>query len=312
MPGDTPCIQDELTYLQKHGVVVDLLVIDRTNKLNYLKAALKLFLLSFQPKRYDLIHAYYGHCGLLARLQLRSPVIVTFRGADLVVRLGHRFERDAALGKIVARLVDDVIVMSDEMKAASGRPDAYVIPFGVNPNIFKRGSMEEARRKLALPLGKKLILFPWNPVRPQKRFDLVEQAVALLKPRHIDVQLVAVYDKPHEVLAQYMNACDVLILASDREGSPVAVREAVVCGLPIVAVDIADVRQMLEGREDCYLSKMEAGALAENLSLALQRGRTASETASIERFVVDYSARQVLGVYEHVLGKTGITGVAHA
>jgi glycosyltransferase involved in cell wall biosynthesis len=312
MKGDTPCIKDELTYLQDHGVTVDLLVIDRTNKLNYLKAGWKLFLLSFQPKRYDLIHAYYGHCGLLARLQFTSPVVVTFRGADLVCRKGHSFEKDAVIGRAVARLVDGVIVMSEEMKAASGRKDTSVIPFGVNPDVFKPGPMEQARRDLNLPLDEKLILFPWNPARPQKRFDLVEQAVEILAQKQIRARLVVVYDKPHEVLAQYMNACDTLVLASDREGSPVAVREAVVCGLPVVATDIGDVVELIAGRENCYLSKLEVGDLAEKLGLALHRGRTASAPPAIDRLVVDWTARQVLTVYDHVLGKPVGEGMAQA
>ena len=71
-PGDSPQIQDQVMALQARGLDVDVMYVNRyKGKQAYAEAAWKIFLLSFRPKRYDLIHAYYGHCGLLARLQVR-------------------------------------------------------------------------------------------------------------------------------------------------------------------------------------------------------------------------------------------------
>jgi len=300
IPGDSPCIKDQILALRAQGVEVDLLHIDRSKgKLSYARAAWRLFLTSFHGKRYDLVHAYYGHCGLVARFQLRHPVVVTFRGSDLLSR------KDGAVGRMVARFADGVIVMSEEMKRVTKRNDAHIIPFGVKLDAFAPYPREPARRDLGLPLTDKLVLFPWDPVRPEKRFDIVEDAIRALQEEQEKVRLVVVFNKPHEVVAKYMNASDVMVLASDHEGAPMAVREAMACNLPIVSVDVGDVRQIIGDTEGCYLCKQEAGDLAEKLRWALTGGGRTNGSQVIRRMDVAWAAEQVIAVYNLVLKKRG-------
>lgn len=303
IPGDTPCIKDQIMALRARGVEVDLLHIDRSKgKLSYAKAAWRLFLTSFQSKRYDLVHAYYGHCGLLARLQIRYPVVTTFRGSDLLSR------KDGAIGKIAAKLVEGVIVMSEEMKRAAKRNDAHIIPFGVNLDLFTPYPMERARRDLGLPSSDKLLLFPWDPARPEKRFDIVKEAVQILQTEQESVRLVVVFNLPHQILAKYMNACNAMVLASNHEGAPMAVREAMACNLPIVSVDVGDVRQVIADTEGCYLCKQEAEDLAEKLSRALNWGERTDGARMIGKMDAAWAAEQVISVYNLVLSKRYMSG----
>jgi len=299
MPGDSPCIRDQILALRAQGVSVDLLRIDRSKgKLGYAIAAWSLLLTSFQSKRYDLIHAYYGHCGLVARLQLKYPVVVTFQGSDLLGR------KDGAIGRLVARLVDGVIVMSEEMKCVAKRNDAHIIPFGVDLDLFHPYPMGRARLDLGLPLGDRLVLFPWDPDRAVKRFDIVKDAIQLLQEEHGTVRLVVAFNEPHGIVAKYMNACDAIVLASDHEGAPMAIREAIACGLPIVSVDVGDVREAIGGIEGCYLCRQEAGDLAEKLAWVLsQRVRIDGARAAREMSEAR-AAEQVVSVYKLVLNKS--------
>jgi teichuronic acid biosynthesis glycosyltransferase TuaC len=301
-PGDTPCIRDQVLALRAQGVQVDLLHIDRsTGKRGYAQAAWHLFLSTFQPRRYDLIHAYYGHCGLLARLQAKYPVVVTFRGSDLLSA------KDGAIGRIVARLVGGVIVMTEEMKLVTKRLDAQVIPFGVDLSVFAPYPVERARRELELPSSAKLVLFPWDPARAVKRFDIVQEAMALLKDKRQDVSLIVIFDKPHAIVAKHMNACDAMVLASDHEGSPMAVREAMACNLPIVSVDVGDVRQIIGDTEGCYLCQREASDVAEKLSWVLKRGSRTNGAQVIGRMDAAWAAERVLSVYEYVLNSNHLS-----
>jgi len=296
MPDDTPCIKDQITALRAYGVQVDLLHIARTKgKWSYAQAAWRIVVLSLQSKRYDLIHAYYGHCGLLARLQLRYPVVVTFRGSDLLSR------RDGAIGQVVARLADSIIVMSEEMKRIAKRDDAYIIPFGVNLDLFTAYPMEDARRELGLALDEKLVLFPWNPARTVKRFDLVQEAIQIAQQKYDRVHLVVVFDEPHETVAKYMSACNVMVLASDYEGSPMAIREAMACNLPIVSVDVGDVRQIVANTDGCYLCQREPADIAEKLSLALARGSRTDGVRIVRQKDAAWGAEQVMQVYHCLL-----------
>jgi glycosyltransferase involved in cell wall biosynthesis len=293
-PGNAPCIKDQVTSIQELGHSVDVYYIDPSNKLNYFSAALKVFLLSFKSKHYDIIHAYYGHCGVIARFQTRIPVVVTFRGSDLLSA------RDGPIGKIAAKLASSIIVMTEEMKLESGRSDAAIIPFGVNTDIFHPTSKKQARQELGLPLDTKIVLFPWNPARTVKRFDIVQAAIDILRKDHKNIDLLTLFGKPHSVVARYMNACDVMVLASDHEGAPMAIREALACHLPVVSVDVGDVRQVIQEIDGCYLSDRSPEAMAEKIYLALNSTRTAQNWPL--PFSVDSVSRQVLDVYRRAIG----------
>jgi len=99
----------------------------------------------------------------------------------------------------------------------------------------------------------------------------------------------------------HMNACEAMILASDHEGSPMAVREAMACNLPVVSVDVGDVRQILEGTEGCYLCPQDPEKLAEQLNLVLKEGQRTNGSELINRMDAEWAARQVISVYETVL-----------
>lgn len=299
-PGDSPQIEDLVEALEAKGITVDVLYVDIYRGLrSYIRAAWRIARLSLQPKQYDLIHAFYGYCGFLARLQARYPIVVTFLGSDLL------HPRDGAIGKIVARVVNGVIVQSEEMRRVAGRDDAVIIPFGINLELFKPCSIEDARLELGLPLDKKLVLFPWNPARGVKRFDLIQEAVRIASNKIDSVQLIAVYGQRHETVAKYMNACDALVLASVHEGAPMAIREAMACNLPIVAVDVGDVRQLIENIEGCYLCQRDPADIAEKLSLVFESGNRTNSAEIIRQAGSIWAANQVIRVYGQVLGYRG-------
>lgn len=295
-PGNTPQIKDQVEGLRARGVEVDLLYVDIYKGIrSYADAAWRIFLLTFQRKRYDLIHAYYGHCGMLARMQVRYPIVITFLGSDLL------HPRDGTIGKAAARLADGIIVQSEEMKRVAKRGDAYIIPFGVNLDLFTSYPIEETRRELGLALDEKLVLFPWNPARPVKRFDLVQEAIRIVQQKFDRVHLIPLIDQPHEIVAKYMSACDVMVLASDHEGSPMAVREAMASNLPIVSVDVGDVRQIIGKTEGCYLCNREPSDIAEKLGLALERGSRTCGAQVIRQADASWGVDQVMLLYDSVL-----------
>jgi glycosyltransferase involved in cell wall biosynthesis len=297
-PAASPAVKNQIDELQDMGIQIDLLRIEEENVLSYLAVAIKVFLLNFQAKRYDLIQSYYGYSGFIARLQLRCPVVATFVGSDILHSSGKLWaNKDALIGRLAARLVDEVIVMTEEMKRASGRSDAHIIPFGVDTRTFKPGPSAAARQELGLPLSEKLVLFPWDPNRSVKRIDIINDAITLLQKEHPTARLLTVYNKPHEIMAAYMNACDVMVLASDHEGAPVSVREALACTLPVVSVDVGDVREMVEGVEHCYICQRTPEDIAEKLGRVLAAGGRSNGREKIKSVNTAQMTQKVRDIY---------------
>ncbi len=286
-------VHEQVEGLQKLGLNVDVLVVGgKRRKLSYIDGVRR-FRRRVRERQYDLIHAHYVFSGIVARLQRGHPLLVSFHGAaEMVGWVG-------LLCRLLAPLADAVTVTSQEHKAQLGRKDAHVIPCGVDLDLFVPMPKEEAREPLGFAEHGKLVLFV-GILRPEKRLDVIQAAVGLLQREDPHVQLIVVTGEPHQRIPLYMNACDVLALASDYEGSPVVIKEAMACNLPIVSVDVGDVAQVIGGTEGCYICQRDPVDMAQKLNQALARGRRTDGRKAIRRLGLESTVQGVLDIYEEL------------
>ncbi|UCC76165.1 MAG: glycosyltransferase [Anaerolineales bacterium] len=284
-------VQEQVVGLRGRGLDVDVLVVGgKRRKSSYIEGARR-FRTRLRQRRYDLIHAHYVFSGIVARLQHRYPLLVSFHGAaEMVGWVGW-------LCKALAPLADAVTVTSESHKLQLGHPNARVVPCGVDLDLFVPMPRGQARQRLGLPPQKKLVLFV-GIVRPEKRLDVIQAAVEILRREDEDVELAVVTAQPHQRIPLYMNACDVFALASDYEGSPVVIKEAMACNLPIVSVSVGDVKQVIGETQGCYICQRDPADMAQKLRLALSRGRRTDGRRVIQRLGLDTTLDSLLRIYE--------------
>ncbi len=315
--GDNPAygafVKSQIDSIARAGHGVEVLFIDgRKSAWNYLAAVRRLRKM-VSDGSYDLIHAHYGLSGMVARTQRGCPVVVSFCGDDLLGssngRGGITFKSRVLvwLGQLLARSADGVILKSEHMKErlafTSARSKAVVIPNGVDMEMFRPLDRAVARKKLGLRPAGRYVLFACPPHETVKRYDLATAAVAVAKHTCPDVELVVLHGKPQEVVPLYMNACDVMLLTSDSEGSPNVVKEAMACNLPVVSVDAGDAWQVIDGARHCHRAVREAADLADKLGRVLEAGERSDGRAHIEHLGLDAVAARVVEVYHKVLAR---------
>ena len=85
----SPFIIDQVNSLRKLGVKIEYFLIKGKGWSGYLK---NLLILNKKIKNnhFDLIHAHYGLSGLLATLQRKVPVIITFHGSDINIKKNYK------------------------------------------------------------------------------------------------------------------------------------------------------------------------------------------------------------------------------
>jgi glycosyltransferase involved in cell wall biosynthesis len=203
---------------------------------------------------------------------------------------------------VLARLVRAVIVKSVQMRQRLRLDSANVIPNGVDTGLFRPADRTDARHILGLDPGKKFVLFPYNPAEARKRYDLVEAAVRLARERIPEIEILQVMQIPQSRMPLYMNAADVMVMASMLEGSPNAVKEALAVNLPVVAVEVGDVAELLHSTEGNHIVAREPEAIAEKIVEVCQSGkRSNSRERIVERLSMERVAERILDVYANVV-----------
>lgn len=295
MPFFGTFVKEQVESLKKEGVEVDVLFINgKKNTLNYLWAFPKLWLRLLR-KRYDIIHAHYVFSGIIARAQFLYPVVVTHHGSQVF----HGWQ--APFCRFVTGITNRTLVMSQEMKERGRLEKSIVIPCGIDLELFRPLDRQQARKDLNLPMDKKLVLFAGDYDRRVKRWDIVQVSISILKEKNHDTELVLVSKKPLDIVPKYMNACDALVLTSESEGSPMVIKEAMACNLPVVSVSVGDVPEVIGGTDGCYLCTREPEDVAEKLEMALERGKRTIGREKIAHMEIGAISRRIITVYNQIL-----------
>ena len=305
----TPWAVARLEALRRAEAVVDLLaedcVTDRRGFLRLWRA------LNERLARvdYDVVAPMYGSAlGLLCSVQRRVPCALSLAGSDLNGepradgRLGWSALPSRAASHLAAALAGGTSVRTRAMREAllwpPARAAAEVIASGVELSWFAPFDRARARRLRGLPAEGRRVVFVGSEARPVKRLELARAAVALLP----GVTLEIVDGVPHEEMPLVYASADALVLTSYREGSPNCVKEALACAIPVVAVDVGDLAEVLDGLTNCAVVAAEARALADALGRAFADGRGCPEGPArmAERHSIDAMARRFLTFYERV------------
>jgi len=313
-PGLGTFVAAQVESLRGAGVHVDLLNLTRQDAgrrvYRGLSSRVKQTVEASQP---DVVHVMYG--GVMADITTRAirerPVVVSFCGSDLlggravgtVNQLAVRYGVFAS--RRAARRAAGVVVKSrnlfEALPRSVDRGRVWIIPNGIDFSRFRPRDRSECRRELGWEQSRRHVLFPAVPTRPEKRFALAQAAVAALNGVG-SVELHALSGVPHDEVPMWMNAADAVVLTSTHEGSPNAVKEALACNVPVVSVDVGDVRDRLSGIEGCFIAEPTPEDLAAKLAIVFEGSGRVEAREKLAELSLGSVADRLQDVYQVVTG----------
>jgi glycosyltransferase involved in cell wall biosynthesis len=209
-----------------------------------------------------------GYAAFLLSRWLRVPYCVTLRGAKDTDTIGT--PRESMLRRSLQN-ASAVIGVSDSLRrfavSVGCNPErALAITNGVDGGKFFPEDRAEARRRLGLPQEAKVMISVGSLIPLKGHHRVIDTMPELLK-RFPDLRLLVVGgptsfgDTSGMIKAQierlglakevmmcgrvspdqlrwYLSAADLFVLATENEGWPNALMEALGCGLPIVTTDV--------------------------------------------------------------------------
>lgn len=312
--SDAPFLVQYADALRETGIRIDVFHFrGNSNPLSYIKAWFTVRK-TRAWKEADLLHAHWGQSGFVG-LCSSKPMVITYHGSDLL-GIPSKKGKNTIKGKLLVAFsrwiswrADKCITVSNQLgnKLPKGVP-FEVIPMGIDLELFQPMDQKLCRKELGINLEKTVILFVSNPARIEKRFELASQSVNLLKVMNpeLDIELIPVFNQPIHNIPIYLNASDALLLTSFHEGSPVVIKEALACNVPIVAKNVGDVSERIGQIEGCYVSDDDsAEAFARKLSLSLTNFQRIDGRESILHLSWKTIAEKTKALYFEVMTEAG-------
>lgn len=245
---------------------------------------------------FDVVHLHSPYVAGIARLVVQTlpaakrPALVSTEH-----NIWSSFPAPTRLLNAWTGGLDDVrLAVSEDVRASMAsrlRPSVEVIAHGVDREAVRAAldTREEMRRSLDVRPGEVVVGTVGN-YRPQKAYPDLLAAARRVRDGGHPVRFVAVGQGPQEAQIKRLHAemglegtfqllgyrtdavevmagCDVFTLASEHEGLPVALMEALVLGLPVVATDVGGIPEAVtDGVEGLLVPPGRPELLAERLA----------------------------------------------
>ncbi len=260
---------------------------------------------------FDLIDAHHffpdGVAASHMAQALGKPLVITARGTDLnvIAQVPKPKEQVLEASRVAGGLITVSGALADVLTDLGAEADKVrVLQNGVDDEVFHPDPDREALRS-ALGVEGPLVLSVGRLVDVKAHNLLVDALVSMpgvclailgdgpnrdaleAQARRLGVadRLRMLGRHPQEELARWYTACDVLALASENEGCPNVLLEALACGTPVVASAVGGIPEIVVGDVAGMLVEERSGeAFAKAIRAVLDRDRD-------QNAVLDYSRR---------------------
>lgn len=256
---------------------------------------------AFRP---HIVHAHYGTVtAFVTVLSARSPTVLTFHSAEFTHELGISVVRQKAgriLTRFAAQRADRIVCVAEEFKHRLSwcEEKVSVIPSSVDVEVFTPQSRDRARAALGWNPADAVVLFYSGRNPETKRLDVAMATIEIARQTYgpIRFEILGRSVAPDRV-PLYLNAADCLLCTSQAEGSPTIVKEAMACNLPVVAVDVGDVKRRLQGVANCFIEPRDPAALASRVGQVLRSRERSDGRMHLSDVTSDACRDRYLAIY---------------
>lgn len=282
---------------------------------------------------FDLIHSHFtwsmGYVGARLKEKYDVPFIVTAHGYD-IYDLPFRDEEWRKRIEYVLNSANYVITVSNSnlecIKKLDVKTPVKVIPNGFRPNLFYPKNLEECKKILELPSGKKIILTVGNLVEIKGHKYLIGAMNEVVKHRKdvlcimvgsgksknelekqikklkLEDHVKLVGGRPHDEIPIWMNAADLFVLPSLNEGNPTVMFECLGCGKPFIGTKVGGEPEVITSEDYGYLTEpANPDELAEKILIALNKEWDCDKIREYaEQFTWENIIEEIVAIYEGV------------
>lgn len=266
----------------------------------------------------DIVHIHFGGIYALliwvSLLGIKSKKIITFHGTDIhakAINTTQSFVQKIKIklnqysSFISIRLFDRCGFVAEEMMEYVPKclkqqlqKKAFLHRLGVDYNIFRLIDKTEAKKELGLD-NYKYVLFSDVSNTKIKRRDIAENIVQRLGDEY---RLLIMCGIKPDLVSNYINASDFLILTSDEEGSPNIIRECLALNKPVFSVNVGDAEKQLKGLENSRIISREPKVASTEILNCLEK-EYIDNSREKQRSILDFKelTKGIVDMYKSII-----------
>ncbi len=296
------CGPDEQDFLVNHSIDGQIWRIDELQRnLNVIRDLLaflriRRLIIDLNP---DVLHTHTSKAGFLGRLaaltlRKRPKLIHTFHGhifdgyfgsvgkfifLNIERYLGHFTDLFLCIG---SKTRDDIVQLG-----IASIENTRLVPTSI---YYVEGSNRPtARKRLGISNDSNVIIY-FGRLASVKRIDRLVEVISLVK-KNLDVVWLIVGDGSEKGILedfqrstdrdvrllgwrddvqQILPACDLSILVSDNEGTPLSIVEAGYFGVPTICTDVGSVKDLITDQENGFIVEKDAWVISSSISAILK------------------------------------------
>lgn len=283
---------------------------------------------------FDLIHAHFTWPSGVVSVQIKKkysvPLIITEHSSET---FNQAIEKNDIIFNNAWAKSDRIIRVRKNdihkfLQIGISTEKVVSISNGFNARNFRIIDQLESRKKLNLPLDKKIIVNIGNLYSEVKGHKYLIDAISILSKEHNNFICIIIGSGSlrknleeesalkglgdlikfigsvkHDDIPLWINSCDVFVLPSLNEGNPTVMFEALGCGKPFVGTRVGGVPEVITSED--YGLLVEPGDsrdLADKILISLEREWDRGKILDhASQFTWESIAKQIIGVYEQVL-----------
>ncbi|MDY0360336.1 MAG: glycosyltransferase [Desulforegulaceae bacterium] len=199
------------------------------------------------------------------------PYSITLRGKiyECLKVESQKKQCEKALKEASSVISVSGLMAKEALKLGADEKKVKIIPNGVDKNFFCIMDKGECRKKLGLPINKRILVTIAHLGHRKGHFEVIkalkelpEDIILVLvggeaqggtidsikkaaRENNVLERVIVKGSRPYEEIPFYFGAADASVLASYREGCPNAVLESLSCGTPVVATNVGAVPDIL-------------------------------------------------------------------
>ncbi|WP_075591053.1 glycosyltransferase family 4 protein [Labilibacter marinus] len=255
---------------------------------------------------------YVEHCGHCPFLRYRHNTDLSYTIHQRKKKIWKKAEMHAVTcSKWLGSLAKESTLLRGKKISA--------IPNPIDSELFKPIDQLETRKKLGLPLDKKLLLFGAANINdPRKGIKYLVHALEILEIKQPELKskfelvvfgksnkafLKNIPFKIHEMnfisnneeLVRLYNAADAFILPSLQDNLPNTVMESLSCGTPVISFKIGGVPEMISHRKTGYLADAKnSDHLSKGIYITLFKSHNEKMQQDAREFVLNNYSNQII------------------